>query len=58
MNNGPAQTVTFGTTGSFSAPGEQTVPLTLVADNNTITITNPSAAAPDVDAVTVPGAPS
>ena len=54
VNGGTAQTVTFGTTGSFSTPGNQTVALTLAAGTNTITFTNPSTAAPDIDAITVP----
>ncbi|WP_370349223.1 hypothetical protein [Catenulispora sp. EB89] len=54
VNDGPPQTVTFGTTGSFSTPGNQTVALILAAGTNTITLTNASAAAPDIDAITVP----
>ncbi|WP_370379665.1 CBM35 domain-containing protein [Catenulispora sp. GAS73] len=54
VNGGPAQSVIFGTTGSFSTPGNQAVALALAAGTNTITITNPSASAPDIDAITVP----
>lgn len=56
VNGGAPQTVTFGTTGSFSTPGDQTVPLALAAGTNTISITNASAAAPDIDKITVPAA--
>jgi hypothetical protein len=55
VNGGAGQTVTFGTTGSFSTPGNQTVALTLAAGTNTISITNSAASAPDIDAITVPG---
>src|SRR5262249_32887656 len=55
VNGGPGQTVTFGTTGSFSTPGNQTVALTLAAGTNSISFTNSGAAAPDIDAITVPG---
>ena len=58
VNGGAPQTVTFGTTGSFSAPGSQTVTLTLAAGTNTISFTNATAAAPDIDAITVPAAHS
>ena len=58
VNGGAGQTVAFGTTGSFSTPGNQTVSLTLAAGTNTISITNPAAAAPDIDAITVPAAHS
>lgn len=58
VNGGTAQTVTFGTTGSFATPGNQTVTLTLAAGSNTITFSNSSASAPDVDAITVPAAPA
>jgi hypothetical protein len=54
VNGAAAQTVTFGTTGSFSTPGNQTVSLTLAAGTNTITFTNATAAAPDIDAITAP----
>src|SRR5262249_9656983 len=40
VNGGPAQSVTFGTTGSFATPGHQTVALTLAAGLNSITFTN------------------
>ncbi|GAA1982754.1 hypothetical protein [Catenulispora subtropica] len=54
VNGGSPQTVTFGTTGSFSTPGDQTVTLTLAAGTNTISFTDSSASAPDIDAITVP----
>jgi hypothetical protein len=54
VNGGTPQTVTFGTTGSFSTPGNQTVTLQLAAGTNTISFTNAGAAAPDIDAITVP----
>jgi hypothetical protein len=54
VNGGTPQTVTFGTTGSFSTPGEQTATLTLAAGTNTVSFTNSSASGPDIDAITVP----
>jgi hypothetical protein len=54
VNGGAPQTVTFGTTGSFTTPGNQTVALALAAGTNTISITNSAMSAPDVDAITVP----
>lgn len=58
VNGGTPQTVTFGTTGSFTTPGNQTVTLQLTAGTNTVSFGNPAAAAPDIDAITVPAAHS
>jgi hypothetical protein len=54
VDGAPAQTVAFGTSGSFSTPGNQTVTLSLAAGTNTITFSNATASAPDIDAITVP----
>ncbi|MEY9931250.1 hypothetical protein ABH926_005899 [Catenulispora sp. GP43] len=58
VDGGTPQTVTFGTTGSFTTPGNQTVTLQLAAGTNTISVSDPDAAAPDIDAITVPAAHS
>jgi alpha-galactosidase len=54
VDGGPPVTVVFGTTGSFTTPGDQTVALALAAGTDTISIANSSAAAPDIDKITVP----
>ncbi len=56
-NGGPAQTVSFTPTGSFSTVGAATISVPLVAGSNTIEFANPSAYAPDFDRIIVAAAP-
>ena len=53
VNGGAPQTLSFAPTGSFSAVGAMTVPLSLNAGANTIEFANPSAFAPDFDELVV-----
>jgi chitinase len=58
VNGAKAKAFSFAKTASFTTPANLTVSLTLAAGNNTIEFSNPSADAPDIDAITVPGSPS
>ncbi len=58
VNGGTAQPIQFTPTGSFSAVGTMTIPLTLTAGTNTIEFSDPSAYAPDFDRIIVGAAPS
>ena len=58
VNGGAAQTLSFTPTGSFTAVGTMTVPLSLQAGANTIEFANPSAYAPDFDRIVVAAAPA
>jgi hypothetical protein len=57
VNGGPAQTLSFTPTGSFTTVGTMTVALTLAAGANTIELANPAAYAPDFDRLIVASAP-
>jgi hypothetical protein len=57
VNGGAPQTVQFTSTGSFDTLGFQTVPMQLAAGANTIEFANPSAFAPDFNALIVPASP-
>ncbi|HUN38248.1 MAG TPA: NEW3 domain-containing protein [Trebonia sp.] len=57
VNGGPAQTISFTPTGSFTTVGAMTVPLSLAAGTNTIELANPTAYAPDFNEIIVPGSP-
>jgi len=58
VNGGPAQTLSFTPTGSFTTVGTMTVSLPLTAGANTIELANPSDYAPDFDRIIVADAPS
>jgi hypothetical protein len=58
VNGGPAQTLSFTPTGSFTTVGTMTVALPLTAGANTIEFANPAAYAPDFDRIIVANAPS
>jgi len=57
VNGGPAQTLSFTPTGSFTTVAAMTVPLALAAGANTIEFANPAAYAPDFDRLIVASAP-
>jgi hypothetical protein len=57
-NGGAAQTLSFPTTGSFTATGALTVSLALNAGANTIELSDPSAYTPDFDRIIVAATPS
>jgi len=57
-DGGAAQTLSFPTTGSFTATGALTVSLALNAGANTIELSDPSAYTPDFDRIIVAAAPS
>jgi hypothetical protein len=57
VNGGPAQTLSFTPTGSFTTVGTMTVTLPLTAGANTIEFANPAAYAPDFDRIVVADAP-
>ena len=56
VNGVTATTLTFDPTGSFQNPGSVTVSLPLKAGPNTVEFSNPTAYAPDFEAITVPSA--
>ena len=56
-NGGAAQTLSFPTTGSFTATGALTVSLALNAGANTIELSDPSAYTPDFDRIIVAAGP-
>ncbi len=49
------QTVSFPATADWNTIGSKQITLTLAAGSNTVTVTNPSGWAPDIDRVTVSG---
>ncbi|WP_406307143.1 hypothetical protein OHA61_39075 [Streptomyces sp. NBC_00885] len=51
-------TFSFDPTEAYNTPRWVTIPLVLAAGSNTIRLENPSGAAPDIDVVSVPGAPT
>jgi hypothetical protein len=55
VNNGTATTVSFPATADWNTVGVRTLPVTLAAGNNTITIANPGDWAPDIDKITITG---
>jgi hypothetical protein len=57
-DGGTARTLSFPSTGSFTATGALTVSLALSAGANTIELSDPSAYAPDFDRIIVAAAPS
>jgi hypothetical protein len=57
VNGGTPQSVQFTSTGSFDNMGFQTVPMQLSAGANTIELSNPSAFAPDFNALIIPASP-
>jgi hypothetical protein len=57
VNGGAAQTVQFTSTGSFDTLGFKTVPMQLQAGANTVEFSNPTAFAPDFNALIVPASP-
>jgi hypothetical protein len=57
VNGGPAQTLSFTPTGSFTTVGTMTMALSLTAGANTIEFANPAAYAPDFDRIIVANAP-
>ncbi|KDN80985.1 glycoside hydrolase family 9 protein [Kitasatospora cheerisanensis] len=58
VNGGPVTTLSFAPTGAFTTPGTVTVGLALAAGTNTVTLANPSGAAPDLDRLVVPASPA
>jgi hypothetical protein len=58
VNGGTAQTLSFASTGSYTATGAMTVPVALNAGNNTIEFGDPGAYSPDFDRIIVAAAPS
>ncbi len=58
VNGGPAQTLSFASTGSYSTTGAMTVPVVLNAGNNTIEFGDPGAYSPDFDRIIVAASPS
>jgi hypothetical protein len=55
VNNGAATTVSFPATADWNTVGVRTLPVTLAAGNNTVTIANPGGWAPDIDKITITG---
>jgi hypothetical protein len=55
VNNGAATTVGFPATADWNTVGVHTLPVTLAAGNNTVTIANPGGWAPDIDKITITG---
>ena len=53
VNGAPAVAVTFNTSGSFSTPASLTMAVPLRLGTNSITISNPTAYAPDFDSLVV-----
>ena len=58
VNGGPAQALSFPSTGSFSTTGAMTTSLALNAGNNTIQLGDPNAYTPDFDRIIVAASPS
>jgi uncharacterized protein YkwD len=55
VNDGPAQTLTFPPTGSFTTPGTLDTAVTLRAGANTLTFRGSDGWAPDIDKITITG---
>ena len=58
VNGGTPQALSFASTGSFTATGTMTVPLTLAGGTNTIEFGDPAAYTPDFDRIIVADSPS
>ncbi|MBR7829609.1 hypothetical protein KDK95_25105 [Actinospica sp. MGRD01-02] len=58
VNGGSPVTVSFPPTGGFGTPGTIEVPLNLASGTNSVTVGNPTSAAPDFSEVIVPSAPA
>jgi hypothetical protein len=56
VNGGTASAMTFNTTGAWTNLGSQMVTISLAAGTNRITVSNPTAYAPDFDSVVVQSA--
>lgn len=55
VNNGTAINIDFPATADWNTVGTRTLNVTLAAGDNTVTLANPSAWAPDFDKITISG---